>query len=144
MKNFLVFIIGILCLYTSNINAQTVANDSTDREWNALIEAIIMVESGGHARAKNGSCVGWMQISPGCLKACNNLVGYKKFKIEDRYDRKKSIEMFNIFQNRYNPTHDHEKAARMWNGGPGYHNSSTNRYWNAVKKRRDKILNEQQ
>lgn len=54
--------------------------------------------------------------------------------MNDRLNPTKSKEMFVLFQSKYNPTKDIEKAIRMWNGGPRYSVGKTNRYYNAVMK----------
>lgn len=95
-------------------------NHSQD-DWNLFIEAIIQVESGGNVNAKSGRCGGPMQIMPVCVKAvngiCNEKKNGKKFTLQDRYSREKSIEMFNILQDKHNPSHDFRKACNLWNGG---------------------------
>ena len=54
--------------------------------------------------------------------------------MSDRYSKEKSIEMFNVYQNRYNPEHNIEKALRIWNGGPRYSIKGTNGYVRKVMK----------
>ncbi len=105
----------------------------TDTRWETLICAISAVESSGNPRAVSGQHVGYLQISPICVADCNQVVSKdKKFKLSDRYSKEKSIEMFNIYQNRYNPEHNIEKAIRIWNGGPGYTIRGTNGYLRKV------------
>ncbi len=100
-----------------------------------LIEAIIYVESRGNDLAHNISedAVGCLQIRPIMLREVNRLLGYNKYKLIDRWNRIKSIEMFNVIkQHTKNPTN--EKLARNWNGGwSGYKKSSTLKYWHKVK-----------
>jgi len=104
--------------------------------WSRVIEAIIKVESNGFRYAKSGYCVGPMQISPVMVKECNTILREKnrkpKFKLDDRYDLVKSKEMFHLFQEKYNPGNDIEKAVRSWNGGPKYSKRSTNSYYKKV------------
>ena len=58
----------------------------------------------------------------------------QQYTYEDRWNRQKSIEMFNIYCNHYNLVTPEEKA-RCWNGGPrGLQKLSTKRYWEKVKK----------
>ena len=102
---------------------------------NNLIDAIIYVESRGDVNAYNAkeNAVGCLQIRPIMLREVNRLLGYNKYKLTDRWNKVKSIEMFNVIkQNTTNPTN--EKLARNWNGGwNGYKKQSTLKYWYKVK-----------
>jgi len=102
---------------------------------NNLIDAIIYVESRGDTNAHNISedAVGCLQIRPIMLREVNRLLGYNKYKLADRWDKEKSIEMFNVIkEHTTNPTN--EKLARNWNGGwSGYKKQSTLKYWHKVK-----------
>ena len=48
----------------------------------------------------------------------NRILGYSGYTYEDRWDKTKSIEMFNIYQNHWNPTKDHDLAMSLWSHGP--------------------------
>ncbi len=100
-----------------------------------LIEAIIYVESRGNIKAHNVSedAVGCLQIRPIMLREVNRLLGYNKYNLADRWNKSKSIEMFNVIkEHTTNPTN--EKLARNWNGGwNGYKKKSTLKYWHKVK-----------
>ena len=102
---------------------------------NNLIEAIIYVESRGDTNAYNAkeNAVGCLQIRPIMLREVNRLLGYNKYKLTDRWNKEKSIEMFNVIkEHTTNPTD--EKLARNWNGGwNGYKKQSTLKYWQKVK-----------
>jgi len=102
---------------------------------NNLIEAIIYVESRGDVNAHNVSenAVGCLQIRPIMLREVNRLLGCNKYKLADRWNKVKSIEMFNVIkEHTTNPTN--EKLARNWNGGwNGYKKQSTLKYWHKVK-----------
>ena len=102
---------------------------------NNLIDAIIYVESRGDTLAHNVSenAVGCLQIRPIMLREVNRLLGYNKYKLADRWNKSKSIEMFNVIkEHTTNPTD--EKLARNWNGGwNGYKKQSTLKYWQKVK-----------
>lgn len=101
-----------------------------------LIHAIIHVESRGNTYAHNvgEDAVGVLQIRPIMVKEVNRVLGFDKYTLKDRWDKQKSIEMFNVI--RYNtPNPTNEKIARNWNGGPnGYRKNSTLKYWQKVKK----------
>ena len=98
--------------------------------YNKLITAIGTVESKMNNRAVNGTHVGFLQISPTTVKDCNRINKIndnpKRYSLQDRFNRKKSIEMFYIIQNFYNKHGDLgekgkiERMIRLWNGGPGW------------------------
>ena len=50
---------------------------------------------------------------------CKALIGEDKYKLSDRYNRDSSIEIFNIVQNHYNPTHNIVKAIKLHNPNAG-------------------------
>lgn len=101
-------------------------------DWDKLIEAIIWRESRGNDNAINNktNAVGCMQITPIYLKQCNNIVGHNKYKLSDRYDRRKSIEMFNIYQSHFNPNKDMHLAIKLHNprASYSYHRDIENKY----------------
>ena len=60
--------------------------------------------------------------------------GTFRFKLEDRWDRDKSLEIFHVWREYHHPDSDDETIARNWNGGPkGYKKESTLQYWRKVK-----------
>ena len=62
-----------------------------------------------------------------------------KYKMKDRWDRIKSIEIFNIYCAHYGLVTE-EAKARCWNGGPrGLTKKATQKYWDKVK---DQINNQ--
>ena len=60
---------------------------------------------------------GISQIRPIMLKEVNRILGYEKYKLEDRFDAKKSEEMFWVFQEKYNPNFDFNLGCHIWNAG---------------------------
>jgi hypothetical protein len=105
-----------------------------------LIKALINVESANNDNAyRSGEdAAGCLQIRRTMVRDVNRILRRQKsqiqFNFEDRWDRQKSIEMFNIYCNHYNLVTPEEKA-RCWNGGPrGLQKLSTKRYWEKVKK----------
>ena len=100
-----------------------------------LIDAVIHVESRGDINAHNvgEDAVGVLQIRPIMVQEVNRVLGFDKYTLQDRWDKQKSIEMFNVIrENTPNPTN--EKVARNWNGGPnGYRKNSTLKYWDKVQ-----------
>ena len=119
----------------------TNAENQNGKSWETLIKAISAVESGNDVNAKNGRHVGILQISPCVVDDCNKICKEKRFKYSDRYSKEKSIEMFNVYQDKYNPKRELEKALRVWNGGPGYSIKKTNGYVRRVMKKYHELLN---
>ena len=54
--------------------------------------------------------------------------------LSDRFNVKKSKEMFILIQAHHNPENNVEKAIRSWNGGPKYSVRGTQKYLNKVMK----------
>ena len=108
-----------------------------------LVEALIIVESQGKDSAIGDThlgapSVGVLQIRPIMVREVNRILKLKKtklrFKLRDRFDRDKSIQMFTIWKEFHHKDSDFETIARNWNGGPnGYKNSSTLHYWKKVE-----------
>lgn len=106
---------------------------------NDILEAIIFVESRNNnlAYAPSEDAVGCLQIRRVMVDDVNRILKRKnssiQFTYNDRWDRKKSIEMFNIFITYYG-FNTAEEMARGWNGGPrGINKSTTLEYWNRVE-----------
>lgn len=106
------------------------------KKWERVINAIIKVESGGNPKAQSKDCVGVLQIRPILVHDVNEYLKLKKsnkhFTLNDRFNVNKSKEMFVLYQERYNPTNNVEKAIRLWNGGCGYSLSKTEKYYRKV------------
>ncbi len=109
---------------------------SSGVDWNAVMDAIIQVESRGNARAVNGNQVGCMQITPICVKECNIILKgrnqSKRYTLNDRFSVERSKEMFMLIQSHHNPENDVEVAIRSWNGGPKFSRRGTQRYYERV------------
>ena len=77
-----------------------------------------------------------MQITPICVKECNNILkarkSKKRYTLADRFNVQKSKEMFLLIQSHHNPENDIEHAIRSWNGGQNYTVRSTQRYYEKV------------
>jgi hypothetical protein len=110
-----------------------------------LVSALILVESRGNDSAVGdrhivgGEAVGALQIRPIMVREVNRILKIqksdKRFKLKDRFDREKTLEMFYIWKNHHHKDSDFEKIARNWNGGPrGYNNPRTEKYWVKVQK----------
>jgi len=106
-----------------------------------LINALISVESRGNDKAycKSEEAVGCLQIRPIMVREVNRILkiqgNKKRFKMKDRWNRDKSIEMFNVWKGYHHSNSTGEQIARNWNGGPkGYRRKSTINYWMKVQK----------
>jgi|TARA_B110000908_G_C10255535_1_gene455193 hypothetical protein len=105
-----------------------------------LIKAIIFVESSGNdsAYCKVEDAVGCLQIRRVMVREVNRILKKqgksKRYKLNDRWKRDESVEMFNIYIEYYK-LKTPEDIARSWNGGPrGSLKNATISYWNKVKK----------
>jgi len=131
LKKSVVLIISILF----SMSALAAGNGKTT-DWTSVINAIIHVESRGDTNAKSGIYAGAMQIAPIVVKECNLILQEKnsnvRYTLADRFNLKKSKEMFRLYQEKYNPTNDIEWAIRLWNGGPKFTVKATNGYFNKV------------
>jgi hypothetical protein len=91
-------------------------NEPKPTEWELFIQALIYVESRGNSKAVGkGDCVGILQITPIYVKECNRLLKTEKYTNENRFDSLKSLEMFGIIQNYYNPNKDIDRAIYYHN-----------------------------
>ncbi len=111
---------------------------------NLLIYAIINVESNGNDSAIGDThlgtqyAVGALQIRPIMVKEVNRILKLKKsnkrYQLNDRYNRRKSIEMFLIWKRFHHKNSDLQTIARSWNGGSnGIQNPKTYGYWKKVE-----------
>ena len=104
---------------------------------NRLITAIATVESELNEKAVSSDCVGYLQIRPLLVKECNDILkkkdSKKRYTLNDRFSKKKSIEMFYLIQEKFNPSHNIERALWVWNAGP-YAKKRPTKYINKVMK----------
>lgn len=79
----------ILIVFTfipaSGFAAETSGVDSKNYDWNPVMDAIVQVESHGNNRAKRGSSVGAMQITPILVVECNQILKRRKSKRDISY-----------------------------------------------------------
>ena len=119
-------------------NSMAAQETSESYDWTKVIDAISKVESKGNPSAKSKDCVGILQIRPVLVKDCNEYLrmikSKKRYSLNDRYNVEKSKEMFILYQKRYNPSNNVEKAIRLWNGGCGYSVAKTEKYYDKVMK----------
>jgi soluble lytic murein transglycosylase-like protein len=108
----------------------------------ALILALILVESGGNNKAvgDNGKAYGCLQIWEAYVIDANQQAG-TNYIHEDAFDRTQAIEITNAYMQRYaterrlgrQPTA--QDIARIHNGGPnGWKKKATVGYWKKVQK----------
>lgn len=81
-----------------------------------LAYATAWVESRWSADAVNGSCVGFLQISPIMVREANRLLKFECFTETDRWDEQASIAIYHVVMDYHNPEADIVKACRIWNG----------------------------
>lgn len=97
-----------------------------------LVEAFIQVESEGNNRAVNkvSGATGCLQLMPIQVKEANRLLGRNKYKLSDRTNRAKSIEIFHLIMRQKNPEYDIHLACKIWNprGKLSYHTKVVNKY----------------
>lgn len=139
----IVVIIMMAMMATGEANARKTNNNEFD--WNSVMDAITYVESRGNPNAVNGNNCGAMQITPGLVQDCNKILKRrgidKRYTLKDRFNVKKSREMFVLIMSHYNPTNNIERGIRMWNGGCCYKVKSTQRYYQKVMAQLRKIEN---
>ena len=126
----------LLCFISLIPMSVWASKKSETYDWSKVMNAIIQVESGGNPKSQSKDCVGVLQIRPILVQDVNEYLKSKKsskrFTLNDRFSASKSKEMFVLYQKRYNPTNNVEKAIRLWNGGCGYSKEKTERYYRLV------------
>lgn len=127
-RQFLKSILIVLLLHLNVIKI------SAQMDFKRLIYAIAHIESKHNPKmvSKGGKHVGLLQMSKITVDECNRIIGRKKFCYNDRYDAKKSEEMFRVIQLYHNKSNDVEKAIRLWNGGPNASKKKTEKYYQKV------------
>lgn len=127
----------LLTLVITSFGLEATARANGEKfNWNPLMDAIIQVESEGNSRAVNGKNCGAMQIRPILVEDCNAILksrgSSKRYTLNDRFNEKKSREMFVLIMSHYNPSNNIERAIRLWNGGVRYTVKGTQGYYNKV------------
>lgn len=131
-----VFLFISILLFPLFADAHVASDSDSDFDWKPVVNAIMKVESNGNPNAVSGASVGALQITPLLVAECNNILrarkSKKRYKLKDRLNVAKSIEMFLLIQSFYNPKNSIEKAIRSWNGGIHYSIRRTQQYYNKV------------
>ena len=89
--------------------------------WDRFVEAVIWKESRGNENCvgDGGKAVGVLQIHPVMVREANRILRMRgeeeKYTYDDRYNKEKSIEIFNIIQDFHNEGHDFMRALQIWN-----------------------------
>lgn len=118
-----------------DIDTIVVYKDGRDYDWEIFTQALIWVESRGDSKAVGSKDdVGVLQITPIIVEDVNRIMEFDAFNLEDRLDSLKSVEMFNIIQDHYNPQRDYHLALKIWNGKAplSYHRKVMDRF-NQIK-----------
>ena len=130
-------LITLAIMMACSINASAgTKNNERSFDWTPVISAIIQVESQGNPKDVSGKSCGIMQITPICVKECNRILqmrqSKKRYTMNDRFNAKKSKEMFLLIQSFYNKANNVEYAIRAWNGGHNYSKRATQNYYEKV------------
>ena len=89
-------------------------------EWDIFLQALVMVESEGNPNAVGKTNdVGILQITPIYVREVNRILKEERYNLEDRRDPDKSVEMFTVMQDYWNPEHDIELAIHLHNPRAG-------------------------
>lgn len=124
-----VFLFLFTCQF-SEVEHEKRLHEKEKTDWEKLILALIEVESNGNEKAiGKTNDVGVLQITPVYLADVNRILGNEIYCLNCRFDRQKSIEMFEIYQSHYNPNKNIERAIRLHNPRAG-------------EKYREKVFNE--
>ncbi len=92
----------------------------TRTEWDIFLQALVMVESEGNPNAVGKTNdVGILQITPIYVKEVNRILKEERYTLADRTNPDKSVEMFSVMQDYWNPDHDIELAIHLHNPGAG-------------------------
>lgn len=135
----LVFLLGVNSI-VNPVNTKTDYWESfqtqlQSHEWNLFLRALIQVESGGNSKAiGKHNDGGILQITPIYVQEVNRL-SKKNYTLDDRFSVDKSLEMFAIVQNHYNPKKDIDKAIKLHNPGAG--RDYANKIYKAIKELKD-------
>ena len=98
------------------------SNEVVKQDWKLFIEALIFIESRGFDTIvnKKSGATGCLQIMPVYVKGVNKIIKERKLKdslftLSDRTNRTKSLRMFKIMQDYYNPKQDIGRAIFLHN-----------------------------
>lgn len=120
-KVIAVSILSLFPLLVFDIRVPAISDkkEAMDRVvWERLVHAICMVESGCDDNAKNktSSACGRFQMLRVYVDEVNRIKGKKVYSYNDRFDPLKAREMFEIYQQHYNPNKNIDRAIILHRG----------------------------
>lgn len=120
-KVIAVSILSLFPLLVSDVRVPAISDkkEAMDRVvWERLVHAICMVESGCDDNAKNktSSACGRFQMLRVYVDEVNRIKGKKVYSYNDRFDPLKAREMFEIYQQHYNPNKNIDRAIILHRG----------------------------
>jgi hypothetical protein len=120
-KVIAVSILSLFPLLVSDVRVPAISDkkEAMDRVvWERLVHAICMVESGCDDNAKNktSSACGRFQMLRVYVDEVNRIKGKRTYSYNDRFDPLKAREMFEIYQQHYNPNKDIDRAIILHRG----------------------------
>lgn len=120
MKKILVLtVLSFIPLLVSDAKVLPTTKEDRDRVvWERLVHAICMVESGCDDSARNpkSSASGRFQMLKIYVDEVNRIKGKRTYSYNDRFDPLKAREMFEIYQQHYNPNKDIDRAIILHRG----------------------------
>ena len=100
-------------------NIEYIFIKDTLTEWQVFVMALVEVECERNPNAKsNKNAIGPFQITEIYVSEINRLYN-TNFIFEDAWDLNKSIKMFELMNDYYNPNRDIDKAIQIHNPGAG-------------------------
>lgn len=122
-KIIAVSILSLCPLFASDIEVPIIGDEEKKEAmdkivWERLVHAICMVESGCDDNAKNktSSASGRFQMLKIYVDEVNRIKGKRTYSYNDRFDPLKAREMFEIYQQHYNPDKDIDRAIILHRG----------------------------
>lgn len=114
----LFFIIG--CWSYKHQQSLIKSEDVIIDHWEIMYQAICKTESEFNSLAynKKTGAAGIIQITKIFVDDVNRILGTNKYKYKDRYNNDKCREMFDIYQDYYNPNKDIHTAILLHYNGP--------------------------
>lgn len=120
MKKILVLtVLSFIPLLVSDAKVLSTTKEDRDKVvWERLVHAICMVESGCDDSARNpkSSASGRFQMLKIYVDEVNRIKGKRTYSYNDRFDPLKAREMFEIYQQHYNPNKNIDRAIILHRG----------------------------
>lgn len=89
-------------------------------QWETMKQALIIMESEGDPNVVGKTQdLGILQITPIYVEQVNKILGEPRYTLSHRLNVEASLEMFEIYQNHFNPERDIIKAIQLHNPGAG-------------------------